>query len=208
MERPDTLWEETRQRLLMGDDLSEIAKTRGFPKLRFRAWVLEDAERADQYFRLRADGLIEEAIEVAHTPQEGDVVTDKGDGTVEVKRGDMLGHRKLIVDTNLKIASKWDRERYGDQVNHNVVVGTLSETLRLISEKKNAQRRARLIEADVTVIPNQQGEAHDNHNDLRQGQEIPGGTDANERAHAHEGQNADEKNAAQVVTQVATHGLI
>ncbi|HXD37446.1 MAG TPA: hypothetical protein VN624_12375, partial [Rhodanobacter sp.] len=43
----------------------------------------------------------------------------------ERRQEDMLGHRKLRIDTRLKLLAKWDPKRYGDkqQLEHS---GTLS----------------------------------------------------------------------------------
>ncbi|MNT50547.1 hypothetical protein D3C72_1874720 [compost metagenome] len=35
---------------------------------------------------------------------------------MKVKRGDMLGHRKLQIETRLKLLAKWNPKRYGDRM--------------------------------------------------------------------------------------------
>jgi hypothetical protein len=66
--------------------------------------------------KLGFDAIAEEALEIADTPVEG-VRTETGgkDGPKEV-REDMLGHRKLQIETRLKLLAKWDPKRYGDMV--------------------------------------------------------------------------------------------
>ena len=116
---PARLWDEALQRVLEGESLKKFARSRGFPVLRFQEWVTESAERAGQYERalvLRADEIAVEALEISNATEEGVIVTEKADGSVETKREDMLGHRKLKIDTRMKLASKWDRNRYGDSV--------------------------------------------------------------------------------------------
>lgn len=60
-----------------------------------------------------ADRIAEEALRIANTPQEGVTITVDKDGRKEV-REDMLGHRKLQVDTRLRLLAKWNSGRYGD----------------------------------------------------------------------------------------------
>ncbi|KQP36126.1 hypothetical protein ASF44_16285 [Pseudorhodoferax sp. Leaf274] len=62
------------------------------------------------------DALAAECLEIANTPLEGIESTTKPNGDVEEKRGDMLGHRKLQIETRLKLLAKWDPKRYGDKM--------------------------------------------------------------------------------------------
>jgi hypothetical protein len=50
---------------------------------------------------------------------EGEVITDKADGR-EIKRSDMLGHRRLQVETRFKLLEKWDPTRYGRKTTREV----------------------------------------------------------------------------------------
>ena len=71
--------------------------------------------------RLRGfDAIAAEALAIANTPCEGVETVTKADGGIEERRGDMLGHRKLQVETRLKLLAKWDPKRYGEkqQVEH------------------------------------------------------------------------------------------
>jgi hypothetical protein len=61
------------------------------------------------------DALAEECLQIANTPLEGSEITEDDKGT-SVKRGDMLGHRKLQIETRLKLLAKWDPKRYGDKL--------------------------------------------------------------------------------------------
>ena len=46
-------------------------------------------------------------------------VTDDEDGRSErVLTKDMLGHRRLKIETDLKLLAKWDPKRYGDKIEH------------------------------------------------------------------------------------------
>ena len=95
------------QRVIDGESLKQIAKAWAVPPLRFTAWVGDDRGRLLAYdgaLKIRADELVHEAYQVAH---------DCG-GQKDVPAA------KLQVDTNLKIASKWDKERYGNVETHNI----------------------------------------------------------------------------------------
>lgn len=49
----------------------------------------------------------------------GEIVTEKPDGSVEVKRADMIEHRKLRIETRLKLLAKWNPKKYGDKLDLN-----------------------------------------------------------------------------------------
>lgn len=69
-----------------------------------------------------ADGLVAETVRIAATPQMGVTRRTKADGSEEVTEEDMLGHRKLLVDTHLKVAARYDRARFGQDGGAGVTV--------------------------------------------------------------------------------------
>lgn len=78
-------------------------------------WQAKDADFASAVARARDAGfeeLAEEALEIADTPQVGETVTVEDDGTKTV-REDMLGHRKLRIETRLKLLACWNPKKYG-----------------------------------------------------------------------------------------------
>jgi hypothetical protein len=85
-----------------------------------------------RFARAREDGhdvIAEQALEIANTPVEG-VVTEESDQGTKIRREDMLGHRKLQVETRLKLLAKWNPKKYGDLVQHSGNVGvTLSQLI-------------------------------------------------------------------------------
>lgn len=86
-------------------------------------WLEADPDFASRFARARdvgADAIAEQALEIADTPVEG-VRTEIGgkDGPKEV-REDMLGHRKLQVETRLKLLAKWFPQKYGDKTEHTI----------------------------------------------------------------------------------------
>ena len=61
--------------------------------------------------------IFQECLEIADNTQEfGEIVTEKVDGSTEVKRADMIEHRKLRIETRLKLLAKWNPKKYGDKL--------------------------------------------------------------------------------------------
>lgn len=107
------------QRVADGESLKAICKSRLWPYSLVAKWLAEDVGRKSQYdaaLALWGDSLAQEAVAIADTVQVGVIRKTDSDGGVTETQEDMLGHRKLQVDTRLKLAAKLDRERYGDRV--------------------------------------------------------------------------------------------
>lgn len=82
-------------------------------------WMEAHPAFAVSFARARArgfDAIAADTLAIADTPVEGEETTEKPDGSVEKKRGDMLGHRKLQIETRLKLLAKWDPKRYGEKL--------------------------------------------------------------------------------------------
>jgi len=60
------------------------------------------------------DAILEDTLHIADTQEPGEILTIKADGARESKMEDMLGHRKLKIDTRLKLLAKWNPKKYGD----------------------------------------------------------------------------------------------
>lgn len=105
-------------RLSEGEPLRQICRDLHMPAWRtVYHWIEDDQDLAARIARARQlgfDAIAEEALEIANTPVVGEETEDDGE-KVKVKRGDMLGHRKLQVETRLKLLAKWDPKRYGDR---------------------------------------------------------------------------------------------
>ena len=107
-----------------GQTLRDFCRQDGMPKRRtIDDWRAANAEFAARFARARDDGydvIAEDCLRIADTPLAGDIVTveeggESGDTTKTVTE-DMLGHRKLQVETRLKLLAKWDPRRYGDNL--------------------------------------------------------------------------------------------
>lgn len=87
------------QRLCEGETLRDIAVAWELPKGRFVEWfTTKHADLYDAALKVRADELAHEVVGIADS------------ATPET-----TAPKKLQVETRLKIAEKWDRNRYGSK---------------------------------------------------------------------------------------------
>jgi hypothetical protein len=114
------------ERISNGEPLRKICQDDGMPAWRtVYDWLAEKQEFAARIARAREmgfDAIAQQALMIADTPFEGEEVTEKATG-IEIRRGDMLGHRKLQIETRLKLLAKWDPKRYGDKIEQTVQGG-------------------------------------------------------------------------------------
>lgn len=106
------LFDDIIERLASGETLSSICRTDGYPhRSTFHDWreLGEDLEKA--YLNAKRDGhdsIAERLRRVAagERAEEGQPLLSSGD----------VVRDKLIIDTDLKLLSKWDSGRYGDKL--------------------------------------------------------------------------------------------
>ncbi len=102
-----------------GKTLREFCRQEGMPSWQsVYAWLDEDKDFADRIAHARLLGeeaILQECLAIADTPQIGEETKTSDDGH-EVKRGDMLGHRKLRIETRLKLLAKWNPKKWGEKV--------------------------------------------------------------------------------------------
>lgn len=100
--------------------MSDICREDNMPDRRtVGLWREKDEAFNSRFARARElgfDFIAEECLEIADNTDEGEETTTKADGGTETKRGDMLGHRKLRIETRLKLLAKWDPKRFGDKL--------------------------------------------------------------------------------------------
>lgn len=108
-----------------GVNLRKVCRMEGMPAWRtVYDWVVAKPDFAARLARARElgyDSLAEEALEISNTPHIGQKkVYSSGAGEDEdsmtVTEDDMLGHRKLQIETRLKLLAVWDPKRYGNKV--------------------------------------------------------------------------------------------
>lgn len=105
-------------------------------------WIEANPAFAARIARARdlgADAIAEEALAIADTPLEG-VRTEEGEndkGAYSKKiTEDMLGHRKLQVETRLKLLAKWNPKKYGDKPDDGGDAVQADEILAALEEAK------------------------------------------------------------------------
>jgi hypothetical protein len=80
-------------------------------------WVVDDVDGfADAYTRAKdigIDELADDMLDISNTPVMGTETTQKADGSAEVKTADMLGHRKLQIETRRWLAERMAPKKYG-----------------------------------------------------------------------------------------------
>lgn len=112
-----------------GMTLREFCRQDGMPSWKtVYQWQNEDEDFKSRFARARIIGfdvIAEEALHIADTPQEGVKYESSALGSKEI-REDMLGHRKLQIETRLKLLAKWDPKRYGDRVDHTSSDGSMT----------------------------------------------------------------------------------
>lgn len=91
-------------------------------------WREEDSEFDAAIARARNIGeeaILEDTLLIADTQERGQVITSKEWGE-EVREEDMIAHRKLKIETRLKLLAKWNPKKYGDKVDHTSSDGSMS----------------------------------------------------------------------------------
>lgn len=100
--------------IAQGKTLRSFCGMEGMPSsTQIADWRAEDHEFRERFAQARDIGygvIAEEALAIADTPVEGLIVTESPDGTT-TRREDAINHRKLQVETRLKLVARWDSGR-------------------------------------------------------------------------------------------------
>lgn len=99
------------------------------------------------------EARIERALQVAETPMIGEVVTvekanadDKNETVVRVRREDMLGHRRLLIDTAIKAAQMLKPKTYSPKLD----ITSDGEAINAASLLEQARKRANLDDSTAS----------------------------------------------------------
>jgi len=120
----DELLERISERLSAGEPLAVICREDGMPSARtIRAWIVENAHVSAAIAHAREEGeewLAAECLMIADTPlvgiEEKHELDKEGNLILtETKKGDMLAHRKLQIETRLKLLAKWNPRKWGEK---------------------------------------------------------------------------------------------
>ena len=101
-----------------GYPLRTVLKNGGNPSSQtFYKWIDVDENKSKRYARacaVRADLIFDEMLVISDTPLSG-VTTKTTEKGVEIMEGDMLGHRRLQVDTRKWVLARLEPKKYGDK---------------------------------------------------------------------------------------------
>lgn len=109
------------ERVSEGEPLRQICREKKIAWRTIYNWR-KDNEEFDRAMTLARDigmdAIFEDTIEIADTPQVGVKKKYEAGVVVEATEEDMLGHRKLRIETRFKLLSKWNPTKYGDRITH------------------------------------------------------------------------------------------
>lgn len=104
--------DEIVERLATGEPLAVICRDEGMPKYRtVYDWMDANEDFAANIARAREDGHEAIAARTRLTAR-GKTAEEGGDSSGDIQRD------KLIIETDLKLLSKWSPKRYGERVEH------------------------------------------------------------------------------------------
>lgn len=110
-------------RIAEGETLRAVCRDEAMPAWRtVYDWMTANGDFAARIAHARemgGDAISQEILEIADTPLSGVRREVAADGQVKEVHEDMLGHRKLQVETRLKLLAKWFPKKYGDKLDLN-----------------------------------------------------------------------------------------
>lgn len=110
-----------RDQLAVGRSLLSICEESGIPYKTAHDWERDNPQHAADSARARSLGchyMAEEAKRIADEPMTGittETTTDDKGITTRVREGDMIEHRRLMIDTRMRLIGKWLPKVYGDR---------------------------------------------------------------------------------------------
>lgn len=119
------LAQEIFDRISTGEPLLQICRDEHMPKRQtVYDWLARDDSLSVQFARAReagCDAMAEEALLIANTPITGQKKVfssgaEEGKDFMTVTEEDMLGHRKLQIETRMKLLACWNPKKYGSKV--------------------------------------------------------------------------------------------
>jgi hypothetical protein len=111
--------DEICERISEGEPLREICRDDHTPSWRaVYDWINNNKDFASRIARARElgfDAIAEECLNISDNQEEGVKTVTDHNGT-KVETADMIAHRKLKIETRLKLLSKWNPKKYGDKM--------------------------------------------------------------------------------------------
>jgi hypothetical protein len=97
----------------MGISITKACATVGIPRSTYASWVFDDidgqAARSARAIEMGCDVLADQLIEIADTPMQMHEVTESPTGRTVVTK-EALGHRRLMIDTRLRLMGQWTKK--------------------------------------------------------------------------------------------------
>lgn len=122
------------ERLSDGEPLRQICRDEHMPAwTSIYNWAAKDKDLSERIAQAREQGydaIAEDLLQIADTPLMGEEETSSNSG-LTITRKDMLGHRKLQIETRLKLLAKWNPKKYGDR---QIVAGDADNPLTVTPE--------------------------------------------------------------------------
>lgn len=107
---PD-LAERILERVADGEFLAAVCRDEGMPKLwtvyGWKAAIPEFAQNLASARDAGAENIVVDLVKIGDTTEQGEEITEFSDGTSQVKKADMLGHRRLRVYAREKALTVW-----------------------------------------------------------------------------------------------------
>lgn len=130
--------DEICERLADGESLRSICRDESMPSTKtVLRWLSTIETFRIQYAHareLQADALADEILDISNTPVIGEIETTKEWG-VEIKRADMIEHRRMQIDARKWYAGKLRPKVYGNNVEPENNDATLSDAVNKLIDK-------------------------------------------------------------------------
>lgn len=115
----ELLFKKVIKELQTGRPLREILNDKGTPsRTALYSWLDKNKKYQERFARAMQLGdevLFEETLQIARTPMTGETIEHGPKGTT-VRIGDMLGHRKLLIETIDKVLARRNPRKYGNKI--------------------------------------------------------------------------------------------
>lgn len=126
------------ERLADGESLRSICRDENMPNVStVLRWLSTNENFCAQYAHareLQADALADQILDISNTPVMGEIETKKEWGT-EIKRADMIEHRRLQIDARKWYAGKLRPKVYGNNIEPENNDATLSAAVNKLIDK-------------------------------------------------------------------------
>ena len=126
------------ERLADGESMRSICRDENMPDTKtVLRWLSQNENFRTQYAHareLQADALADQILDISNTPVMGEIETTKEWGT-EIKRADMIEHRRLQIDARKWYAGKLRPKVYGNNIEPENNDATLSDAVNKLIDK-------------------------------------------------------------------------